>query len=92
MIDIHDDSWMKRDYFGYGPDRPDAKWPNGAKIAVNCGSPSVTMRHQAELKSSSIMKKEARGPWKMEMSMLRRCCMSTDKWYVFMMAAVVESS
>lgn len=23
-----------RDMIGYGPDRPDAKWPNGAKIAV----------------------------------------------------------
>ncbi|WVF66412.1 hypothetical protein IAT40_001152 [Kwoniella sp. CBS 6097] len=30
-----DDSWMKRDLLGYGPDRPDAKWPKGAKIAVN---------------------------------------------------------
>ena len=30
-------SWMDRDLFGYGPDRPDAKWPKGAKIAVNCG-------------------------------------------------------
>ncbi|WVR08412.1 hypothetical protein IAU60_005467 [Kwoniella sp. DSM 27419] len=31
----YDDAWMKRDLYGYGPDRPDAKWPNGAKIAVN---------------------------------------------------------
>ncbi|WWC62254.1 uncharacterized protein I303_104850 [Kwoniella dejecticola CBS 10117] len=30
-----DDAWMKRDLYGYGPDRPDAKWPKGAKIAVN---------------------------------------------------------
>lgn len=40
-IDIHDDSWMKRDLYGYGPDRPDAKWPNGAKIAVNCEPPML---------------------------------------------------
>ena len=25
----------ERDLIGYGPDRPDPKWPNGAKIAVN---------------------------------------------------------
>jgi hypothetical protein len=31
--------WMDRDLVGYGPDRPDAKWPNGAKIAVNCEWP-----------------------------------------------------
>ncbi|KAK4689044.1 allantoinase, partial [Tremellales sp. Uapishka_1] len=30
-----DEKWMERDLFGYGPDRPDAKWPKGAKIAVN---------------------------------------------------------
>jgi hypothetical protein len=33
MTDV---AWMDRDLFGYGPDRPDAKWPKGAKIAVNC--------------------------------------------------------
>jgi len=32
----YDNAWMDRDLIGYGPDRPDAKWPNGAKIAVNC--------------------------------------------------------
>jgi hypothetical protein len=31
-----DNRWMDRDLIGYGPDRPDAKWPNGAKIAVQC--------------------------------------------------------
>jgi peptidoglycan/xylan/chitin deacetylase (PgdA/CDA1 family) len=30
-----DTAWMNRDLVGYGPNRPDAKWPNGAKIAVN---------------------------------------------------------
>lgn len=34
-----DNSWMDRDLIGYGPDRPDPKWPNGAKIAVNCMLP-----------------------------------------------------
>ena len=34
----YDNAWMDRDLIGYGPDRPDAKWPNGAKIAVNCQS------------------------------------------------------
>jgi hypothetical protein len=31
-----DVAWMERDLYGYGPDRPDAKWPKGKKIAVNC--------------------------------------------------------
>lgn len=35
---VHDNKWMDRDLTGYGPDRPDAKWPKGAKIAVNCES------------------------------------------------------
>ncbi|GAA5859659.1 hypothetical protein JCM1840_006396 [Sporobolomyces johnsonii] len=30
-----DMSWMERDFVGYGPNPPDPKWPNGAKIAVN---------------------------------------------------------
>ncbi|WWD19943.1 hypothetical protein CI109_104416 [Kwoniella shandongensis] len=33
----YDTTWMDRDLIGYGPDRPDAKWPKGAKIAVNYG-------------------------------------------------------
>lgn len=31
-----DVAWMERDLYGYGPDRPNADWPNGKKIAVNC--------------------------------------------------------
>ncbi|GFZ50385.1 hypothetical protein JCM24511_08142 [Saitozyma sp. JCM 24511] len=38
---INDKKWMERDLFGYGPDRPDARWPNAAKIAVNCGERTV---------------------------------------------------
>ncbi|ORY82930.1 hypothetical protein BCR35DRAFT_331305 [Leucosporidium creatinivorum] len=29
------DSWMKRDFIGYGPNPPNPNWPNGAKICVN---------------------------------------------------------
>jgi hypothetical protein len=29
------DSWMKRDFIGYGPNPPNPNWPNKAKICVN---------------------------------------------------------
>lgn len=54
-IDIHDDAWMARDLYGYGPNRPDAKWPGGAKIAVNC---NLNQKSFADHRSCSTMKKE----------------------------------
>mgnify|MGYP006876466317 CR=1 FL=1 len=79
MIDIHDDSWMKRDLYGYGPDRPDAKWPNGAKIAVNC---EFSPKETTNVQSSSTTRKVERGAWKTETSMPRPCCTSMDRLYV----------
>lgn len=29
------DTYGPRDLIGYGPDVPDAQWPNGAKIAIS---------------------------------------------------------
>jgi hypothetical protein len=56
-IMAYDNAWMDRDLVGYGPDRPDAKWPNGAKIAVNCQSSHLSQLGRGLMTSRSELRR-----------------------------------
>lgn len=81
-IDIHDDAWMKRDLYGYGPDRPDAKWPGGAKIAVNCELCQTPSRALADGQSYSTTKREVSEVSRMETNTPRPFYTSMELSYV----------
>ncbi len=77
-----DVEWMKRDLYGYGPDRPDAQWPNGKKIAVNCELTNLCRLEGLliHLQLFSIMKRAAREAAKTAMNMQRLCFTSLGNW------------
>lgn len=75
-INIHDDAWMNRDLYGYGPNRPDAKWPGGAKIAVNCEWHTLSVHFMLMNQSYSTTRKGVREVSRTETSTPRPSCTS----------------